>query len=549
MKRHERIVLLAILLLALCLRLKGITNPLLDHPGWRQGDEAAIARNFARVDANPLHPQADYNGPGPNYIELELQIVPYTASLLDRLFGVHEIFGRLISLAASLGLVGVVYAFGAWLYRSTIAGLCAATLIAIAPGAIFYGRTFQPDTLMTLLLTAALFMGIRTLVDEPPESWRGITSSTLLLLGALLAKSVAVVAIVPLCALAVARFGWVGAIRRPQHGVLLLGAVLPFCFYDRYERAIASWRWASGIVEHHVIPELLAACTSPHAFIHKLVLTAQALTMLAHTMLGPVLFALLFLGFIAPRRSRTPVILWSWLLGNLLYLWIVVTVEQVDYYLYPFLPLAALVGGGFLTTLIERTRWSIRATPARVLIGLGFALGGFVTIAEARSEIAPYYIYHPAVLHQARLLNQILAPNALVVVGHLDPSVQYYIDRRGWEEDPYLWSVFDEQSAIAKGARYFVVVEPERLKRNIELAAWLRRFPILHYPGLHWTVYQTDPAQTLPNAEATWHAFRIDERLHRNLPETSIRSAEPIMKPLSTPTPQHDDGFFWGQKK
>ncbi|MBV8362967.1 MAG: hypothetical protein JO193_00215, partial [Candidatus Eremiobacteraeota bacterium] len=43
------IPLAAILLLALILRLHGIHNPVLDHPGWRQGDESAIARNFATL--------------------------------------------------------------------------------------------------------------------------------------------------------------------------------------------------------------------------------------------------------------------------------------------------------------------------------------------------------------------------------------------------------------------------------------------------------------------------------------------------------------------
>ena len=60
------------LLLGLALRLRGLHDPILDHPGWRQGDTAAIARNFATLDLNPLHPQTDYDGPPPNYVELEL---------------------------------------------------------------------------------------------------------------------------------------------------------------------------------------------------------------------------------------------------------------------------------------------------------------------------------------------------------------------------------------------------------------------------------------------------------------------------------------------
>ena len=89
----------AILLLGLALRLKGIHNPLLDHPGWRQGDTASIARNFFRLQYNIMFPQTTYNGPPPNYVELELQIVPFLAASLYKIFGLHPVFGRLITMA------------------------------------------------------------------------------------------------------------------------------------------------------------------------------------------------------------------------------------------------------------------------------------------------------------------------------------------------------------------------------------------------------------------------------------------------------------------
>ena len=71
----------AVVLIALVLRLHGIHDPILDHPGWRQGDTAAIARNFARLRFDIMYPQTLYNGPPPNYVELELQIVPFLAAV------------------------------------------------------------------------------------------------------------------------------------------------------------------------------------------------------------------------------------------------------------------------------------------------------------------------------------------------------------------------------------------------------------------------------------------------------------------------------------
>ncbi len=512
--RTQRILLAIILLLGLLLRLKGISHPLLDHPGWRQGDEAAIARNFAFIDLNPLHPQADYNGPGTHYVELELQIVPWLTALLYKLVGVHEYIGRLLSVAASLGTIALLNVFGRYLFSSASAGLAAALLFAIAPGSIYYGRTFQPDTTMTLLLTAALYTGTRLFLEAKP-SWRRLANATFCLLGAVLAKSVAILALVPLAALSISRYGWRGTFTRRQNWILLLGALVPFLAYDRYEASIASWKWASGITKLHVIPGLVAAATSPTAFLAKWSAFTATFTMLAHTMLGPVLFGLLILACIRPTPSRSPILLWWWLIADLLYAYAVVTVERVDYYLYPFIPLAALLAGGYLASNLNLARLREAAPRQQRWIAAGLLGALLVTIIEARQEIAAYYDYNPSILREAHLLNRILPAEGLVVLGHLDPSVLYYIHRRGWQEDPYLWTPFDEQSAIRKGALTFIAAEPARLKHNVELNAWLQRFPLLPTPAHTWLVYRTDPSLELPGAEQQWRSFRQQEASHK----------------------------------
>jgi len=134
-----------------------------------------------------------------------------------------------------------------------------------------------------------------------------------------------------------------------------------------------------------------------------------------------------------------------------------------------------------------------------------------------RREIAPYYVWSKNVYVRSLALNKTLAPGALIVIGHYDPSLMYYIDRKGWMEDPYLWTPFDEQSAIRKGARYFIAVEPKRLARNVELAHWLERFPLLD-PKAAWPVYETDSSKVLPGAEERWQEFRRREKTHELRP-------------------------------
>jgi len=504
---------LAVTLIGAGLRLKGIHDPIFDHPGWRQGDTAAIARNFAQLQYNVLFPQTDYDGPPPNYVELELQIVPFLAATLYKLFGVHEIFGRLISLAFGIATIPLIALFARWLFRSAVAGVAAAAAFAVFPGAWYYSHTFMPDTAMVFFTTAAIYACARWIVGPDGNaaaagSWRAWWPGALLLAIAFLAKPVAVVAIVPIVCCAIARWGWRGALTRIQLWALAVVAFVPLVLYDAFVSAHAEWHWASGITRLHVIPSLIAALTSPHAFLVKAIAFGHALKMLATTMIGPVGIAVALLGFCVPLRSRSNALVWGWLAGGLVYAYVVVTVERVDYYLYVLLPLAALAVGHFCAFVSE----SAAATRERraTLLGIG-ALAWIAAFVFGYHEIAPYYVWNHANYVRAKQLDTTLAPGTLVVMGHYDPSILYTIGRKGWEEDPHLWTPFDEQSAIRKGARYFISVEHARLKQtNLELYCWLSRFPVLD-PAAKWPVYETDPAKVLPGAEDRWRSFRRRE--------------------------------------
>jgi hypothetical protein len=507
-KRTWALALGAVLLLALALRLHGLHDPILDHPGWRQGDTAAIARNFATLDFNPLHPQTDYDGPPPNYVELELQIVPFIAAALYKVFGIHEVFGRLTSIAFSLGTVAVLAFFARWLFASGVAGIAAAALFAVYPGSVYYGRTFTPDTTMVFFLTAALFASARFLLERDEPSWRGLWAAGLLTAAAILAKPVAIVVLVPIIAASIGRFGLAGTLRRAQTWALLAVAVAPYLAYDAYLSRIAEWHWASGIMRLHVLPSLALSFSSPAAFVEKLKASRAVFGMLGTTMLGPFGLALFIGAVFVPLARRARPLLFGWLAAVLLYAYVVVTVERVDYYVYLVLPLAALWTGGAIARaaeLLPATRDARLAAAAVAAVALGLVAN------DGRHRVAPYYAYNTSVYRAAKALDATLAPDALVVMAHYDPSVLYYIDRKGWEEDPYLWTPFDEQSAIRKGARYFIAIENNRFKRNVELYAWMQRFPVQN-PDAKWPVYETDYAKVLPGAEERWKEFRRREK-------------------------------------
>jgi hypothetical protein len=504
--------LTGVLLVALVLRIHGIHDLILDHPGWRQGDTAAIARNFARLRFNIMYPQTLYNGPPPNYVELELQIVPFLAASLYKVFGVHEIFGRIVALIFSLGTVATLAYFGRWLFGSAVAGLVAAFFYAVFPGSAYYGRTFMPDCAMVFFLTAALYAAARYFGEDEDLSLRGLAGPTALLTLAYLAKPVATLALVPLLGLLVARL-------RPGRSTCPLSVAIVFAvpllvvaLYDRRVDSYAEWHWASGITRLHVLPALRGALTSGTGFTTKVTQLREILGMLRSTLAGSLPFALAIVGFIAlpwiPARGKA--MLWGWLAGGSIYLYVVVTVERVDYYMLPLLPLFALVIGGVAGAFSTAVRTEALAPAARYALLAIVPLLALAALVESRAPVAAYYDYNKQAYRNALLLDRRLPQNALIVIGHYGPDVQYYMDRFGWEEDPALWTPFDEESAIRKGARYFISIEDNRLRLNMELCAWLQRFPTFDAGG--WTVYETDPAKVSPRADRFWREFRRAER-------------------------------------
>ncbi len=501
--------------LGFILRLKGIHNPLLDHPGWRQGDEASIARNFAALRYNIFYPQTNYDGPPPNYVELELQIVPFLAATFYKIFGVHEIAGRIVTILFSLGTVAALALFGRWLFASAKAGVLAALFYAVMPGSIYYGRTFTPDTAMVFFMTAALYASARLLIDRERWRTRDVLWCAALLTLALLAKPVAAVAIVPLLVL-IGERAYSGRTFHPLPAFALIAVPLVVLWvYDRIVGSHAEWHWVSGILALHVLPALRASLQSAGTLAAKAAQFRVMLGVLAYGLIGPAISAAAILGlFFTPATIRSRSLLWSWLAAGLAYVFVVVTVERVDYYTFPLLPLAALAAAGFTRRLIAAVEHSALPAAARCACAALAIIAFGAAIFQNREIVKPYYRYSKAVYRDAVALDRLLPTTALVVMGHYDPSVLYYIGRYGWEEDPYLWTPFDEQSAIRKGARYFIAIERNRFHRNVELCAWMQRFPLLR-TSAKWPVYVTDPKLVKPRADQQWRAFRKAEKQGR----------------------------------
>jgi 4-amino-4-deoxy-L-arabinose transferase-like glycosyltransferase len=470
-KNARAVALWAILIAGAALRLYHVHDPILDHPAWRQGDGAAIARNFYELRDNIFYPQTDYDGPPPNYVELELQIVPFAAAQLYRLFGVHEIFLRLLIIAFSLATIPLIAALGAQLY-SARAGLLAALLFAISPGPLYYGRAIIPESVMLFFCAGALLWWWQFVRQR---RWPDFVLSAVFASAAALAKPPALLILVPMLAIAVWKTRG-RAFADWANYTLLAVTFLPFAFYFSHLNAIAEWHWVSGITAKHVLPALLAELRSPRLLLAALQGTLALQRMLATTVLGPVLFSLLLLAAFTqppdPGGGIRRVFFGSWFVVLVAYVFVVVNVERVDYYLLPFALFAVLYAAGALDWVLER----VLPQPIQVGAKVALVAGVFFAAYSNMLEIHPYYTWSRNVYAAANEVRAALEPDTLIVLGHYDPSVLYTIAHRGWEEDILLWNVHDMTSAIAKGARYFVAPEVPRFKANRELYAFMQRY-------------------------------------------------------------------------
>src|SRR6478672_827370 len=174
---------LSILALGAALRLYHVTAPFLDAHAWRQLDTAAMARNFYEGPFFPLDPRVDWGG-RQGYLEAEFPLVPAVIAVLYRLFGLHEVLGRFVVIACSLGLVWCVYRLALALDGRASVARAAAFLMAISPAAVFFGRIVIPDTPMMFLLALALLAFVEYSYGGPPR--RLVTGAVALGLACLL---------------------------------------------------------------------------------------------------------------------------------------------------------------------------------------------------------------------------------------------------------------------------------------------------------------------------------------------------------------------------
>ena len=152
-------VLWGIFFIALVFRLWGVTNPLLDFHGWRQTLTATIAYNFYVDGMNVFNPS-------PNRLNQlgyhEFPLYTYIIAILYKILGFHEIMGRLVAIAFSMGSIWFLYLLAKRYFDETAAAI-ACGFFAVLPFSVYYSRTFMPEAAMLFFSISMVYMFARWL--------------------------------------------------------------------------------------------------------------------------------------------------------------------------------------------------------------------------------------------------------------------------------------------------------------------------------------------------------------------------------------------------
>jgi len=129
---------------------------------WRECDYAAVARNFYREGMNFLYPRIDWRGDGPGYAEMEFPVIPWTMAALYKIFGYHEVIGRVLIYAFSLLTLCIFFLLARRLLPPW--GAFAASLFfVLSPLAVRVSNSLQPEGPMLFFYVATIYAFIRWL--------------------------------------------------------------------------------------------------------------------------------------------------------------------------------------------------------------------------------------------------------------------------------------------------------------------------------------------------------------------------------------------------
>jgi len=437
MKRLEYLFLVIIVIVAVSVRLYGLGNPVADWHSWRQSDTAAVARNFSKLGFDPLRPRFDDlsnipsgkdNPMGWRMVETPLyQSVAYGASRFLPSVPI-EIILRLVSVAASVGTMILLYL----LMASTVGILAAAvgaTVYAVLPYSIYYGRVILPEPFMVFWAVLSVYLVYRGKI-----TLAGIAGAV-----ALLVKPMAIFLLFPIPYLFWRRFGF---------SFYLIIGLLVYWIIGLLPLAV----WRQWILQYpEGIPVYVWLFNEGNirfkgAWFYWLFARRLGELILGYWGLLP-----LGLGGLLVPSKKEGWLFRLWAIGALLYFIVIARGNvQHDYYQILLLPVVTVYVGKGIAFLLTNTLFSKAISYQLAVISF------LLMFAFSWYTIRTYYwINRPEIVEAGRAADTLLPKDAKVIAPYNgDTTFLYQTNRQGWPLG------FDIDKKRQMGATHYVTVSP-----------------------------------------------------------------------------------------
>lgn len=464
----ETTILFLIVLLALVLRLYRIDAPLLDRHSYRQTHTAMVARNLFRERLDIFHPKYDDGGPAGRRAGGEFPLFPLLVALGYKIFGVHEIIGKLINLFFSVGCIYVLYLLVKQ-YFGTRVGLFTVLFFAISPLGIYYSRTFQRYGLVLFCLICLLYFYLHWLKEE---KWHFFFFAVV--------------------------FANLSFLTHPP--TMYIGLALIYLAYLKYKgRFFLQWKlWLFALLV--LTPSILWIYYFIHTFggggftmsekrwgdlgyyfmwVNKDFFMKTMFLILGKHVLTPIGYLLFIPGLFMKDRSEGAKIFHFWLLGIYIHFALDAYHSFIvlhDYYYFQVVPVASVFIGKTLTKVWEGDfrlkKFNLIHFRRAIIVLL------FLTLVGGRMATQRFYKLKWDVYQAAKTVQQLISKNDILVSATGGPELLYYADKRGWQcsSYPVIGSKKGHEAVEyfrKRGANYLVNTFSKKLDRHPEYLEYL----------------------------------------------------------------------------
>ena len=451
-------ILWGVFFIALVFRLWGVTNPLLDFHGWRQTLTATIAYNFYVDGMNVFNPSPNrLNQLGAH----EFPLYTYLIAILYKILGFHEIMGRLVAIAFSMGSLWFLYLLGKRYFDKTSA-IVACGFFAVLPFSVYYSRTFMPEAAMLFFSISMVYMFARWL---DTGKWSDFIFASLFATLAFLVKLPTLYMGGPLLFLAWNKFR--GKIfYQPRLYLFVVMILAPPALWYSYIARLQFETYGGSNVWLDMLKDWEVLLTLRY---WKLIFW----TRLVEKMFAFTVFPFLVLGMWATTQNKERYVLHTWFFSICAYFVIAAKYNFIhEYYQVPIIPVGCLFAGKFIADFYRQNAsgaWNKRVWLVLIMIV-------FIPI-HSIYKLNKRLNYNDSYIKLGEEIKENTEPDDLIIANQVNasPQIFYYGQRKGWGV------TFDQKlkpktltEYVNKGARLYVMVGGNLEENDPELNEFLK---------------------------------------------------------------------------